>query len=296
MARELEQPALAAIFGQRLERGGEAAVQQRTPRAREPHEYGFSYEGVGEAVATGHPALVHQPRPDRGVQVAGQLVVAGLAGGGDVREQEILAGHRRDLHGAADAIRQPDQPPIDHRAHTVRDLGAGRRDQLGGRHLGVGLHQMARELLQEQRIAGGAPSQSRRELGRRLRTKPRRGQLTGLLLGKAGERERFEAPLTPQVAQQGLQRGRGADALIAQRPGDQQRRPPDRPKHVPQHLQRRRVGPVQVLDDQEKRGSLCGLRDGGGHGLKQAVAGVLRRAFGHTGSGAQLGQQAGELG
>ena len=53
---------------------------------------------------------------------------------------------------------------------------------------------------------------------------------------------------------------------------------------------------MQVLDDEQHRRLPGGVPDGGGDGLEQAVAGVLRLALRRRGPAVELGQQAGELG
>ena len=175
MPRPLGQPAVA---GQRLERLRQPPVQQRTARAGQPGDHRLAHQRVGEAVVTGGRRLVDQPGGHRRVEAVGDGLVAQLAGGRQVREREVLAGHGRQSHGLGGRLRQAREPPVDQRAHPLGHLHAGGLHQRLGRAAGVGLDQMAHQLLDEERVrhpcGAGWPRPARATPVRRATCRPGR--------------------------------------------------------------------------------------------------------------------------
>ncbi len=248
-----------------------------------------------EAVLPRRSRLHDQPAADGHLEAVRQRLVGRLAGERYVGEREVLAAHGRDAQGASRRLRQAVEPAVDHRAHPQGHVGAGRGHQRLVRAAWVRFDEVAYELLDEERVAAGAPVDGRHKLGRRRRAEPGRGQGTRLHLGQAGEHRALEPPLAPQVAEQRVQRGIGLGALVAQRAGHEQRVSRQCPDGVREHSERRAVGQVQVLHDQQDGRLPRGGCDRGGHRLEQAVASVARLALRRRGVGVELGQQASQL-
>ena len=178
--------------GQRLQRLGHPPVQQRAPRRAHPGDHRLAHERVGEAVAPRPSGLVDQPRADRDVEALGGRLVVHLGGGGHVPEREVLARDRRDPHRLADRLAEASQAAVDDLPDAVRHLAPRRLDQRRRGPAGVRLHEVAYELLDEERVASGAPVHGRRQRRRRPARQPRRRQLADLVLvpGPRGRRAR----------------------------------------------------------------------------------------------------------
>ena len=139
------------------------------------------------------------------------------------------------------------------------------------------------ELLDEEGVSPGPPLDRLGEGGRRGFVEPGAGKRGGLLGGQPGQRDALEAALPAQVAEQRMQ---GLVAgVVAQRGGHEQRGGRNGPDRVREHPDRRRVGPLQVVDDEQHRRPLSRVRDRRGDSLEQPVAGVLGLALGCRGSG-----------
>ena len=88
--------------------------------------------------------------------------------------------------------------------------------------------------------------------GGRLVPGVRGDQRADAALVQAVERDALEQPVAAQVGEQLGERVVGADLGLAVGADDQQRRLVRRPHHVPQQVQRRAVGPVQVVEDEQR--------------------------------------------
>ena len=255
-------------------------VEPRPSGAAQPVEQCLADQGVDEAVP-----------PER----LGRLVdEAGVAGHiDDVKDLvvatrdrlehvdvELVAEHgrgRQDLHGVAGEARQP---PIDDFANAGRHAGGlvGALDEVG------------RELLDEERVAGRGPVQLAHPL-RGERTSGLPSQLGGGVDVEAPHREALDEVVAAKVGDGIGEVPRVAGVDVARRAEDEQRARFGVAQHVEQEGRRRRVGPVEVVDDEEHRADL-GLRvHEGGDRLEQpeALGGGVHRPF--LGNAHQLGEE-----
>ena len=273
----------------RVERAREAPVQQRAAGGRQPGQHRLAHQRVREAVAAGHRGLVDQPGRDRRLERLGDDVVACVADGRDLGQREVLARDGRDVDRARSILRQPREPPADDRMHAGRHLGGRGRLEVGGARL----DEVAHELLDEQRVTARAAADRCGELARRRLLEPFARQERHVVLRQPGQVDALEPPLAVQIAEQGVQ---AMGISLAQRAGDQQRRPAHGPDHVREHLHSGRIRPVQILEHEQHGPAARGVADRRRHRLEQPVAGVLRPPHRGLRLRPELRQQAGELG
>ena len=250
-------------------------------------------ERVREAILARRARLVHEPRRDRRLEALGHELLALLAGPGHIRQGEILPGDGRDPHGVPGLLGEPREPALDHGPHAPGDIAADARGQHVRRLGAMRLDQVAHELLDEERVAARAPVDGRDELGRRSLPEPRRSEIARLRLREPCQLHELEAPLAAQVVEQRVQAGGHLAGLVAQGADHEQRCPYHRADDVREHLERGRVGPVQVLDDEQDRAPLSAAADHARDRLEEAVADIARIGLPRPRS--ELGQKAGEL-
>ena len=139
---------------------------------------------------------------------------------------------------------------------------------------------MAHDLLDEERVAVGLAVQRAHERLRGGRGGQLGHELRHLALRQAGELQPAQRALAAQVADQLVQRVAVGDLALAV--GADEQRPPRRGRahEVAQQLQRRPVGPVQVVEHEHDRRLRADLADQRGHGVEEAEAlgvGLRRR-------------------
>ena len=204
-----------------------------------------------EVVPEGHA------RPGRAEDAARQALLQVLDGiAGERLQQRQLDRPGHDRRGVEHAARRCAQRR-DAREHRVADrrrqLDGARRERLGD----------------EERVAGGAPVQ------RAGVDAVRRGQL-GHRAGRQGHEPHAVGDVAAQeIAERDAQRVRRLELVVAVARDQQRRHARDPPRQQAQHVERRLVGPVRVLEHDDRRvapGELAEHR--GGHR-------VGRRARGH---------------
>ena len=243
----------------RLQRPGDGQVDRGPGRAVQPGEDGLAVQVVGEGRRcgarddTGPTGLVEQGRH------------RGLLAGCDAVYQEadvyVAAGHGRPLQ-QPDAFRgQPGQPAPQRLRDAGRDLGGLVPRALGGQQPG--------QLPDEERVAAAALPQPGGDLGRKARPGQFPGQRPNVVRREAGEDELLG--LACDLAQQS---GRLGVAVRAQQQHGSRRQGAGQ---EPQQPQRRLVGPVQVVQDDEHGPPRGQAAQAPRHRLEQAELGVGRR-------------------
>jgi hypothetical protein len=165
-------------------------------------------------------------------------------------EAEALADHRGHREQVDGRLLERRQPPEDHLLDALGhpeglDLAAGHRRRGGA------AAEAPQHLVDEERVPARVAEQLAHE--RRLRLDGAVGgqQVRHLLGVEAAEGELLEAVLAPQVGEQAQQlRGR---VDLAEGPDDHQPAPAQRAQDVAQERQRRLVGPVEVVDQEQHR-------------------------------------------
>jgi hypothetical protein len=231
-------------------------VQRGAPQRREPVGDGPAQQLVAEAM--GH----RRPRQDVEHAGAGGLVERvdqlGVAAPGRPAQQRQAGGaaeHRRELHELDGGRRQPLEPLPDDLAHALR-----RRDLLGiadehppalvlGERADVG--EVAPQLADEERVAGGEVAQ---HAGQRAAARACPEADDELLDGRDAEPAQRDA-LDPCLAVElGHRAGQpGLQLVLAIGGHDEQRRVARPLCEVLEQTQRRAVGPVQVVEDEQHR-------------------------------------------
>jgi FAD/FMN-containing dehydrogenase len=258
---------------------------------------------VGEAV--GQPArrqLLDHPAGDRLVEHGEQLRVAQPGGATDDVELELRPGRGRQLQHVVGARGEAGEPPADHLAHALRRAQLGQRpgepDRATGQLDESRLDQRAPQLAHEERVAAGKIADRPRQLGRAGAGAGPVDELAHLGVRQATQPQAHDGVGAAQVGQR-LRQQLGKVGLRVAEGGKQQHpRAARRPRQVAQEQQRRRVGPVPVLQ-REQHGSTTDPREQLRHRRVQPVAlririGLHRRRQ-RAHAGRQVGQQARQL-
>ena len=173
----------------------------------------------------------------------------------DRRELEVGPGDRRELEQLDRRRRKPLKA-------LVRDLADGcRRTQLGrgpdeprpgqaDRH-GALVHQLAPELRDEEGVAAGELADGLGQLRRRLGTRRQPDELGELAVGKPPESDTDDPLRAVDVDERLRELGGDVRLGVAKRRDDQHPRRGARADEVSDEEQRRRVGPVQVLEHEQ---------------------------------------------
>ena len=244
------------LFGAALRRGlqrpGGPAVQPPALRAQQPVVGRLLDEGVTEAV-DGLGVLGHLLQQVLGAQLGQgrpQRLVRG-AHRGQQREPELGPEHGRGADGVARRRAEPVHPGPDETLQGLGHLRARGRADLPDAllaHQGLRFKQRGQPLLQEQRVALDAGEHGVQDLLARRLADERPGQFPFGLLRQRPEGDRVDGqPGAFQAGHLGASFGPA---------GRQHEQPAARsqPGQVEGQAQRGRVGPVQVLQDENRRG------------------------------------------
>ncbi len=271
----------------RLERLGNASVQRDAARCGQFVVKHFADQHVAELVLRAGRRHLDDAVRQRFVEPAQQLGLAAAAGQiGQQRQVEVAADAGGDREQVAAGRRELVEPPADHRANAARHGFDLRRR--GVRVGSAGALQKAQRLHQVQRVALGAAVHGRNDRGRRRHGACRSHHPLGFFQAQALQRQAAELPGVQQLGQRGGQGmltrhihfAAGAeqhDAAFGEFLRDEGQEP-----------QRRGIGPVQVVQNQQQRahgGHLAPeMRDRG----KQPKARLVAFADGrHRGAGRQ---------
>ena len=252
-------------------------------------------------------AVVDGPADD-GVPEA--EVPGGFGGADEVGRQELV---EPDLHGRLRQFRDEGDEPGHERlagdrggirgsprvGRQCRELGADRgRDRRWRRPSLAGIFDrqgtarcggVARphELFEVERVAAALVVEQRPELG----VEGGIDQRLGLLLGERRELQ----PAADAGAHRHVERHREARGRVPVRERSHHR-PPEAPEHVRDHLDRRRVRPLHVVDDHDHRPSLGQAFEEGADRVVDPVALGLQAGRGQRVDGrGQRGEDGGEL-
>ena len=230
----------------RLERPRGAAMQEPAFGAQQPVVGRLLDQGVPEAVdGLAPPGQLVQQVPGAQFVQGGAQRLAGGAHRGQQGQRELGAEHGRGPDSVAGRRAEPVHPGPDQALQRLGQLRArGAAEPPGAllAHQGPGLQQRAQSLLQEQRIAVGTGQHGVQDLPAGAVPHQGPGQL---LLVRPGQRlERQPAGVEAVQRRGGLGPAGGQDQQPAAR---------GQPGQVEGEAERGRVGPVQVLQDQDGR-------------------------------------------
>ena len=213
MPRQLGEPGVGPRAMELLDRLADPQMQPRPPGRRQLGLERRAQQRVGERVAPGRARDLGQQRAaHRGVEHVEQLV---LGEAGDALEQlevEVAADQGGDAEHAAGVLGQPADPGRDDVAHA---LGHARV----GDPRAVELRQMARELLDEERVAAGLRVDRGDGAGRRVAA----DQLGDLPLVHAVEAQPRQLAPALQLGEQLRQRVARLQLGVAERAHHQDR-------------------------------------------------------------------------
>ena len=255
------------------DRGRRAGVHALAARDAERAVERLAHERVRERVAAG--GLDDEPRLERLLERDDHLVLVAVSHRPQRREVELAAEHGGVGERRPAPFREPREAPQQHLPHAL-----GHADLVGGQGLrpAAGLEQVPHDLLDEEGVAVGLGADRADQCRRRLVPGLVGDQRGDGRLVEAGERDDLEQPVAPQVGEQLAELGRRL--ALALRADDQQRRLVLGAQDVAQELERRTVGPVQVVEHEQDRRAGSGVAQEPRDGLEHEVApclGILRR-------------------
>jgi len=270
-------------------------VQAGPGLAVEPFQDRLAEQVVGEAPGAQRVGRAGQDLGPGGLleQLAhgpgGRARDPGEEGGGELRPGH---GGRGDHLGTRRA--EPGQAAPDGLADAEGDPDRRVPPRPGG--AAVPGEQQPRHLLDEERVAAGAPPQGGDQRRLRLAAEHAGDQQGDLGLGQ--RRQGDDGGPGGQVGQQGRQRVVGRGVELA--PGGEHEHPGGREPagQEVEQLQRRRVGPLEVLQDHHQRPVVGGRQDDRGELVQELEAGRGRLGVGGRRGGRprQLGQEPGQCG
>ena len=222
--------------------------------------------------ARAHPARrAHRERPDELralglVQPVEQRVALLRRGGGEHADVELAPVRGGRLERGERAGREPLDAPADDLADALGDA-----DPVVVR---ARLEQVAQHLLDEERVALGLGEHAGGEPRLRV-ADPAADQARGRARVEPVQGDPLGARLAPQVGEQRGQRVTSPEVGLAVRADEQQRGRLRRGGQVGEQPQRRRIGPVQVVED-EQDGTLPGCAARAARRPRRTAAGAPR--------------------
>ena len=229
----------------------DAAVQARAAQRREPVVERRAHQRVAERVAPDALGVLAQhARGDRLLERGDELVAAQRPDLLEHVEVELAADHRRRREHLPRRLAQPRQPPPRHLAHA---LGHARLVQRDARRRG-GRRASARWCTTSS-MKNGLPSVSPCSSSTNAGVDGRPPSAATSAPVSSASRPASVDPLEHAVAAQaGEQRGERLAPLVRARRREEQHALGRRRAHeVPEQLERRAVGPVQVVEHDEQR-------------------------------------------
>ena len=260
---------------QRLDGRHDRSVEPGPPCHAQLGRQGVGDEGVGEA-QPGRPGQVlgQQAGLDRGVER-----VEGVGCRDPRRVRQHVELDRQSQHGRRGEEllglgREHADPPADDVERGARDAGAA-----GGGDVGEPLlaGEQLDDLADEERVAAGAFVHEARHLVRHRRAAPSAEPGAHLGVGQALQVDALGSRLPGQLGQAGDQRWGRVGSDGAHGGHEQHRHAGQRAGHELERAQRRCVGPLEVVDDEDQRPG--GRPQCGDHGAVQcgAVGGRVDR-------------------
>jgi hypothetical protein len=225
-------------------------VEPRAAQRRQAVVERRAHDRVDERVAA-HPlgVLAQHARGDRLLQRRHQLVTAERPDLLEHVEVELAADDGGRGERVPAGIAEPGEAPPGDLAHAVGHAGLEQRD--GAAEVPVGIGEMAHDLLDEEGVAVGLAVQLLDERRRPRTAAERAHERAGLGGVEACDVEPVERPLAAQAGEQRLER---LAALVGPGGGEEERGlGGGRAHEVGDELERRLVGPVQVVEDDEQR-------------------------------------------
>ena len=225
--------------------------------------------------------LEHKPGRDGLLECSHDLLVLTAQDLRDDVEAGLAPDDRCGAQHAGRERREPADAAPDDRQHAFGHAEAPQRrcrQRFARRH--AGLEQRADRLLDVEGVAVGLLAQASDEVRRDVAAQPVGHECPRRVLVEAVEHEAVLAVLAAQARVYVRERMLGPDLDVAQRPDDEDARELGVPKQVAQQQQRRLVGPVQVVEDEQHRCPPAGGVQQRRHRLEQPVAQRVVRRLG----------------
>ena len=297
--RQLGEPGIRPRAVQLLDRLADPQVQPRPPGRRQLGLERRPQQRVGERVAPGRARDLDQQRAaHRGVEHVEQLVLGQAGDALEHVEVEVAADQRGDAEHAAGVLGQAAHPGRDDVADPLRSPQGAVAAQAGGT---VDLDEVADEMLDEERVAARLVVDRPHGRARRVLAVPGLDEPAHLLLVHAVEPQPRHLARALELGEQLGQRMPGVQ-LVGPERADQEDRPEARlAREMAGQEERRAVGPVEVVDDQQHGTARGQPAHHDHHGAEELPALRLRipggGQLGEVGEAhADLGQQPRELG
>ena len=260
---------------------GDVQVERGAARRRQSVIDRAPHERVREPERAGAEILDRRAR-DRGLE---QLEHGGAVGAGDGRQQldrEHRSGHRRDLQQIASRLGEAVDAPPDHRTDAVGAVERVQRRQRApmGAVLdeGAGLHEVAPQLAEQERVAVGLLGE---HLDRPCRYCVDRGARRGLdergdaLTVEAGDLHAREAFETVELGERLVEGVVDIGRRLAMRGDQTQAQRQRRAEPVQYQLQRGPAGPLEVVQHEQDGCAPAGIDDEVGDGVEVRDARIL---------------------
>ncbi len=267
-------PRIGGIHG--LQGLPHAAVQTHPAGRRQVLIHHLADQRVGEAPAAeptgdrtddpGRLRLLQQPKQPLAVQAANRLQHA---------QPEIAADHGGDLQDPPAALGQAAEPLGDDRLDPLRQACRQRRARLARAEPALAGEQ-ADDLGDEERVAVGLLVYRRRQPRRWLHPGDQRDKARHLALVQPAKQQPAAALPPGQVSQRRQQRMLRTQLAVPVNAHYQQARIFQLAARKPQQGQRRRVGPVQVIQYQQQRPPFGRRPQEAGQAVEQPEPGRLR--------------------
>jgi hypothetical protein len=269
--RVLCQLADLALAVHRLERLQRMPVQPDAAGGRQPLVDRVPDEDVSEAQAPGLAGHVgDDARGHRLVEHVQEVVDRDAAHAGEGVEREVAAQDRREHEHPVAVGREVGEPAGDHVAHGLGD------GESNGLRLATFDREQPHDLAHEQRVALRLGVQRRNELRRRDRPRRAHDVVGDVALAQPSERDAPRTGLPRDGGDQLGQRGAGDRVDVPVGTDDQRVHRAQLARHEPQQQQRRRIGRVQVVQDEHERPALGGPAQELGGRVEHAEARSLR--------------------
>ena len=290
--RQLGEPRLGPCAMELLDRLADPQVQPRPPGRRQLGLERRAQQRMGEGVAPGGARDLDQQRASHGgIEHVEQLVLGEAGDTLEHLEVEVAADQGGDAEHAAGVLGQAAHPSRDDVADSLRSAEGTVPAQARGP---VDLHEVTDEMLDEERIAARLVVDGADGRPRRVLAVPGLDEPAHLPLVHAVETHPRHLAPSLELGEQRVQRMAGVQLVVPER-ADQQDRPEARlAREVPGQEERRAIGPVEIVDDQQHGPARGEPAHHDHHGAEELPA--LRRRVPGGGQLGELGQAGADLG
>jgi hypothetical protein len=260
-----------------LQRLRGAPVQAHPAGGGQPLVEHLADQRMGEAPAAEAAGdLGDHPRRLRLLEQLEQAVAAQAAGRLQGAQLELAAEDGGGLQHPVAAVGEAAEPLGDHRPDTLREAGRQRRRARPGVAEPALAGEQADHLGHEERVAVGLPVHGGRQPRRRLDAADQGDEAGDVALVQTAQQHPAVAPAAGQVGEGRQQRMPAVHLGMPVGAEHQRAGALEVLAHEPQRRQRGRVGPVEVVEDQQQRPLGGGRPEEAGEAVEQPEPGRLR--------------------